>query len=225
MYHILTADDDAAVRAQILSYAEHAGYAVTEAANGGEALELCRRETFDAVLLDVNMPGMDGFSVCMELRRDPKTRMLPILFVSSRAEEYDRVFGFELGCDDYVVKPFSPRELMLRVAAVIRRYQGSMEQSEVYRHRSLSVNLTAHTVDVGGVILPLSPKEFALLQTLIRHKGVPLERERLISEVWGDDFYGDTRTLDTHIKRLRRILGEYGSMIVTMRGIGYRFDG
>lgn len=224
MYHILVADDDPKIRELIIHYGEFAGFAVTEARDGAEVLKLCETEAFDALILDIMMPGLDGYSTCMELRRNKKYAKLPIIFCSARSEEYDVVHGFELGCDDYIKKPFSPRELILRVKAVIRRTKDSSEQGELFQYRSLTVNLSARTVDVGGVSVNLSPKEYGLLYYMIKNKGTVIPRETLVREVWGEDFYGNDRTLDTHIKKLRIALGEYGRLIVTLRGVGYRFE-
>lgn len=224
MYHILAADDDPKTRELIIRYGEFSGFAVTDVSDGTEVLKLCETEDFDALVLDIMMPGLDGYSTCMELRRNPKTANLPIIFCSARGEEYDKIHGFELGCDDYVVKPFSPRELMLRLKAIIRRTKGNPESSKRFQYRGLTVDLMARTVEVNGVKVNLSPKEYALLSNLIENRGNVLPRERLIDTVWGEDFYGDPRTLDTHIKKLRQALGEYGRMIVTLRGVGYRFE-
>ena len=168
------------------------------------------------------MPELDGFSVCRELR---KNRPVPVIILSARGEEYDRIHGFELGIDEYVVKPFSPRELMMRVAAVLKR-TGSIgkAEKEVYEHDGLRVDFTGRQVVLDGEALSLSPKEYDLLFYLVRNRGVALSRERLISQVWGMDFYGDDRTLDTHIKLLRKRLGRLSGRIVTLRGVGYRFE-
>lgn len=224
MYHILVADDDPKIRELLIRYGEFSGFAVTEVCDGTDVLRLCEIEDFDALVLDIMMPGLDGYSTCMELRRNPKTAGLPIIFCTARGEEYDKIHGFELGCDDYVVKPFSPRELMLRLKAIIRRTKGVPESSGRFQYRGLTVDLTARTVEVNGIKVNLSPKEYALLSKLIETRGSVQARDQLISSVWGDDFYGDPRTLDTHVKKLRQALGEYGRLIVTLRGVGYRFE-
>ena len=222
MARLLIVDDEMRIRELIKKYAKFEGYEVDEAADGMEALEKCRSNDYDLVILDIMMPELDGFSVCRELR---KNRPVPVIILSARGEEYDRIHGFELGIDDYVVKPFSPRELMMRVAAVLKR-TGSIgkAEKEVYEHDGLRVDFTGRQVVLDGEALSLSPKEYDLLFYLVRNRGVALSRERLISQVWGRDFYGDDRTLDTHIKLLRKRLGRLSGRIVTLRGVGYRFE-
>ncbi|HJA36511.1 MAG TPA: response regulator transcription factor [Firmicutes bacterium] len=222
MARLLIVDDEMRIRELIKKYAKFEGYEVDEAADGMEALEKCRSNDYDLVILDIMMPELDGFSVCRELR---KNRPVPVIILSARGEEYDRIHGFELGIDDYVVKPFSPRELMMRVAAVLKR-TGSIgkAEKEVYEHDGLRVDFTGRQVVLDGEALSLSPKEYDLLFYLVRNRGVALSRERLISQVWGMDFYGDDRTLDTHIKLLRKRLGRLSGRIVTLRGVGYRFE-
>ena len=227
MYHILVVDDEARIRSIVRKYAEFEGYTVTEAGDGMEAVSLCRRERFDIIILDIMMPELDGFSACREIR---KTTNTPIIMLSARGEEYDRINGFELGIDDYVVKPFSPRELMLRVGAVMKRVrsaanaQASQNQVVELDNGGLCADLTARIVYLDGERVEMSPKEYDLFFYLLRNRNVALTRERLISEVWGYDFYGDARTLDTHIKLLRKTLGRYSDYIVTLRGVGYRFE-
>ena len=195
---------------------------MTEAANGMEAVEKCQNHKFDIIIMDIMMPELDGFSACREIR---KTSDTPVIMLSARGEEYDRIHGFELGIDDYVIKPFSPRELMMRVDAIMKRSKGSMKQeNEVFEQGSLAIDFTARTVCVDGERLSLSPKEYDLLFYLVKNRGIALTRERLITEVWGYDFYGDDRTLDTHIKLLRKSLGDCSRYIVTLRGVGYRFE-
>lgn len=219
---MLIVDDEMRIRELIKKYAKFEGYEVEEAADGLEALEKCRRADYDLLILDVMMPGLDGFSVCRALR---KLRPVPVIMLSARGEEYDRIHGFEVGIDDYVVKPFSPRELMMRVAAVLKRTgSASAGEKEVYEHEGLRVDFTGRQVTLDGRALSLSPKEYDLLFYMVRNRGVALDRERLITQVWGYDFYGDDRTLDTHIKRLRKSLGRMSGRIVTLRGVGYRFE-
>ena len=217
-------DDEEKIRAMIKKYAVFEEYEAVEACDGMEAVSLCRKEQFDCIIMDIMMPELDGFSACREIR---KFSAAPVIMLSARGEEYDKIHGFELGIDDYVVKPFSPRELMMRVAAVIRRTTSSqpLQQQEVYRNNGLEVNFTARTVTVDGQRVNLSPKEYELLFYMVRNKNIALSRDKLLSEVWGYDFYGDDRTLDTHIKLLRKNLGVYADMIVTLRGVGYRFEG
>ena len=222
MYHILVVDDEDKIRDIIKKYANFEGYSVTEAANGMEAVEKCQNHKFDIIIMDIMMPELDGFSACREIR---KTSDTPVIMLSARGEEYDRIHGFELGIDDYVIKPFSPRELMMRVDAIMKRSKGSMKQeNEVFEQGRLAIDFTARTVSVDGERLSLSPKEYDLLFYLVKNRGIALTRERLITEVWGYDFYGDDRTLDTHIKLLRKSLGDCGRYIVTLRGVGYRFE-
>lgn len=225
MPKLLVVDDEQNIRAMIRKYAEFDGYAVEEAGDGMEAVEKFRKGAFDLIIMDVMMPELDGFSACREIRKTDER--VPIIMLSARGEEYDRIHGFELGVDDYVVKPFSPRELMMRVSAVLKRSQASQAAParEVYKYEGLTVDFTARMVFVDGVQEDLSPKEYDLLFYMVRNRGIALTREALITNVWGYDFYGDDRTLDTHIKLLRKSLGPYAKLIVTLRGVGYRFEG
>ncbi len=225
MPKLLVVDDEQNIRAMIRKYAEFDGYAVEEAGDGMEAVEKFRAGAFDLIIMDVMMPELDGFSACREIRKADE--QVPIIMLSARGEEYDRIHGFELGVDDYVVKPFSPRELMMRVSAVLKRSQASQATParEVYKYEGLTVDFTARMVFVDGVQEDLSPKEYDLLFYMVRNRGIALTREALITNVWGYDFYGDDRTLDTHIKLLRKSLGPYAWLIVTLRGVGYRFEG
>ena len=227
MYHILVVDDEIRIRSMIRKYAEFEGHTVTEAGDGMEAVRMVRGGDFDIIILDIMMPELDGFSACREIR---KTKNTPIIMLSARGEEYDKINGFELGVDDYVVKPFSPRELMLRVEAVMKRTKRTeaVEKPEnqilEFDGGGLRVDLTARIVYVDGQRVDMSPKEYDLLFYMLRNRNVALDRERLIRDVWGYDFYGDARTLDTHIKLLRKSLGKYSEYIVTLRGVGYRFE-
>lgn len=230
MYKILIVDDEEKIRALIKKYAVFEEYEVYEAGDGMEAVAICRKQTFDVIIMDVMMPELDGFSACREIRKFSDT---PVIMLSARGEEYDKIHGFELGVDDYVVKPFSPRELMLRVNAVLRRTavtnDGNHDKQEnkdndVFVYKGLSVNFTARIVTVDGQRVNLSPKEYDLLFYMVRNRNIALSRDKLLNEVWGYDFFGDDRTLDTHIKLLRRSLGAYADLIVTLRGVGYRFE-
>ena len=219
---ILIVDDKAKIRTLIRKYAEFDGYEVEEAADGMEALEKLKNGRFDIAVMDVMMPDLDGFSVCREMK---KFTDVPVLMLSARGEEYDRIHGFELGVDDYVVKPFSPRELMMRINVIInRRSPASLVQHERAEFDGLTIDFAAHIVYIDGQPVDMSPKVYDLLTYLVRNQGVGLTREQLISNVWGYDFYGDDRTLDTHIKLLRLALGPYRDHVVTIRGYGYRFD-
>ena len=227
MQRLLIVDDEEHIRKLVRKYAEFGGYEVSEACDGMEAVTLCRRESFDAIIMDIMMPELDGFSACREIR---KFSSVPILLLSARGEEYDKINGFEFGADDYVVKPFSPRELMLRVDAILKRVKGAKAESgeeaksDVYTYKGLSVDFTARIVTIDGEVAPLSPKEYDLLFYFVRNRNIALTREKLICEVWGYDFYGSDRTLDTHVKLLRKSIGAYSDLIVTLRGVGYRFD-
>lgn len=232
MYHILVVDDEARIRSIIKKYAEFEGHIVTEAGDGMEAVRLCRKEKFDIIIMDIMMPELDGFSACREIRKISQT---PIIMLSARGEEYDRINGFELGVDDYVVKPFSPKELMLRIGAVMKRASSSVASDTGVQKKQnviieldgggLKADVTARIVYIRGQRIEMSPKEYDLFFYMLDNRNIALSREKLISEVWGYDFYGDARTLDTHIKLLRKSLGEYSKYIVTLRGVGYRFEG
>ncbi len=231
MYHILVVDDESRIRSIIRKYAEFEGHTVTEAGDGMAAVLLCRSNTYDLIIMDIMMPELDGFSACREIRKVTDT---PIIMLSARGEEYDRINGFEVGVDDYVTKPFSPKELMLRVNAVMKRVslskQSSFSQSKQNTvieidNGGLRADVTARLVYIDGERVEMSPKEYDLFFYLLTNQNIALSREKLLSEVWGYDFFGDARTLDTHIKLLRKSLGKYSKYIVTLRGVGYRFEG
>ena len=219
---LLIVDDEARIRTLIVKYAAFEGYETDEAENGMQAVEKCRKNNYDLIIMDVMMPELDGFSAVREIRKDHPG--IPVIMLSARGEEYDRIHGFELGVDDYVVKPFSPRELMMRVSAVLKRIGAAKEAEEIINLGELSINFTARRVTVEGKELNLSPKEYDLLFYMVRNRGIALTREKLISDVWGYDFFGDDRTLDTHIKLLRKELGPCADRITTLRGVGYRFE-
>jgi len=222
MYNILIVDDEEMIRRLIAKYAVFEGHTITEAGDGMEAVQLCREGQFDIMIIDIMMPELDGFSACREIRKGSD---VPVIMLSARGEEYDRIHGFELGVDDYVVKPFSPRELMMRVGAILKRsHAASPREAETVTVGDMVVDFTARRVTIGGQNVDLSPKEYDLLFYMVRNRGIALTREKLISEVWGYDFFGDDRTLDTHIKLLRRSLGDYARCITTLRGVGYRFE-
>lgn len=221
---LLIVDDEARIRDLIRKYAALEGYNVEEASNGMEAIEKCRQKNYDLIIMDVMMPELDGFSACREIRRKSQ---VPVIMLSARGEEYDRIHGFELGIDDYVVKPFSPRELMMRVSAVLKRTAANApatSDGERVTIGDMVVDFAARQVTIKGEKLNLSPKEYDLLFYMVRNRGIALTREKLISGVWDYDFFGDDRTLDTHIKLLRKSLGEYADKITTLRGVGYRFE-
>ena len=224
MIRLLVVDDEAKIRLLIRKYAEFEGNEVTEAENGMEAVQLCREkpDRFDLIIMDVMMPELDGFSAVAEIRKVCRT---PVLMLSARGEEYDKIHGFELGVDDYVVKPFSPKELMMRINAIMKRVRPSQDEGrKILRVEGLVIDFTGRTVEVDGRRVDLSPKEYDLLFYMASNKNIALTREMLITNVWGYDFYGDDRTLDTHIKLLRKSLGPYSKLIVTLRGVGYRFE-
>lgn len=223
MYKILVVDDEDKIRAMIKKYANFEGYQVVEAVDGMEAIQICKNQDFDIIILDVMMPELDGFSTCKEIRKYKKT---PVLMLSARGEEYDKIHGFELGIDDYVVKPFSPKELMMRVSAIIKRSSGGGNEikKEIITFQGLTVDFTGRLVYIDDVKIDMAPKEYDLFFYLVKNRGIALTREKLINDVWGYDFFGDDRTLDTHIKLLRKSLGEYSKFIVTLRGVGYRFE-
>ena len=224
MDKILVVDDEAMIRALIRKYAEFEGYTVEEGCDGMEAVHLVRKSPkgYDMIILDIMMPELDGFSAAKEIRKVSDT---PILFLSARGEEYDKIHGFENGGDDYVVKPFSPKELMMRVGAIIKRSKGNtIAKNYMQTFEGLTIDFTARIVTVDGERVDLSPKEYDLLTYLVENRNIALTREMLITNVWGYDFYGDDRTLDTHIKLLRKSLGPYSKFIVTLRGVGYRFE-
>lgn len=223
---LLVVDDEEKIRDIVCKYAAFSGYKADSAENGMVAVEKCARNKYDAVIMDIMMPELDGFSAVKEIR---KTSDVPIIMLSARGEDYDKISGFELGIDDYVDKPFSPKVLMLRVSAILRRARKSDSETdgnktEIYRVKGLCVDMTGRIVTVDGARAELSPREYDLLFYMVRNRGLALSRERLITHVWGYDYYGDDRTLDTHIKLLRKSLGAYSELIVTLRGVGYRFE-
>lgn len=221
MQRILVVDDEKMIRNVIKEYAEFDGFEVTEAEDGMEAVEICRRENFDLIVMDIMMPRLDGYSAIKEIR---KTKQIPVIMLSARGEEYDKLFGFEIGIDDYVVKPFSPKELLARIKAVLKRAAAKEQPMDIIRYEGLEINVTGREVSVDGKPVSLTPKEYDLLFYLVRNKGIALSREKLLEEVWGYDFFGDDRTVDTHIKMLRNSLGEYRKFIKTLRGMGYKFE-
>ena len=219
---VLVVDDDPNICEVLRMYLENEGYSVILSYDGEEALVKFNALKPDVILLDVMLPSLDGWQVCREVR---KKSSVPIIMITAKGDTFDKVLGLELGADDYVVKPFSPKELMLRVSAILKRVKKSPETTtNFFRLGGLSVDFTARIVKIDGKRIELSPKEYELLFYMIRNANIALTREKLICEVWGYDFYGDDRTLDTHIKLLRRSLGEYSRYIVTLRGVGYRFD-
>ena len=222
MYKILVVDDEPKIREVIKEYAEFSGYEVTEAEDGMSAVGLCKLNDYDLIIMDIMMPKLDGFSACKEIK---KFKDVPIIMLSARGEEYDKLFGFELGIDDFVVKPFSPKELIARINAVLsRRRSTEQAQQSIMKFDGLEINIPARTVTVDGSKIDLTPKEYELLFYLVKNKNIALSRDKLLSDIWGYDFFGDDRTIDTHIKNLRNNLGPYRDFIVTLRGVGYKFE-
>ena len=229
MSKLLIVDDEVNIRAVVREYAEFEEYEVDEAGNGMEAVEKCKFNHYDLIIMDVMMPKLDGYSASKEIK---KHKNIPIIMLSARGEEYDKLFGFEIGVDDYVVKPFSPKELMARVKAVLMRSRASApasvepqeEKRETLIFEGLEIDMAGREVYVDGKKASMTPKEYDLLFYLVRNKGLALTRDKLLESVWGYDFFGDDRTVDTHIKMLRNSLGEYRKFIVTLRGMGYKFD-
>ena len=222
MYKILVVDDEVNIRRVVREYAEFEGYEVAEAENGMEAVEMVKSEDFDLIVMDIMMPKLDGFSTCKEIK---KYKTIPVIMLSARGEEYDKLFGFELGIDDYVVKPFSPKELMARIKAVLKRNNVSESTvPEKLVFEGLEIDIAGREVYVDGEKASMTPKEYDLLFYLVKNKNLALTRDKLLEEVWGYDFFGDDRTVDTHIKMLRNSLRQYRKFIVTLRGMGYKFE-
>jgi two-component system phosphate regulon response regulator PhoB len=220
---ILIVEDDEDIVELLAFNLQSAGFAAETARDGYEGLAKARRNPPAAVILDLMLPGLDGFEVCKELKRDPKTASAPIIMLTARGEEVDRIVGLELGADDYVVKPFSPRELVLRLRSVLKRHAPEPEKRQVLARDGLSVDMAAHRVSLDGVEVALTATEFKLLAELFQSAGRVLTRDRLLNSVWGYEFEGYARTVDTHVRRLRQKLGHFADMIETVRGVGYRF--
>ncbi len=214
-------DDEVKIRAVVKEYAEFEGYEVVEAGDGMDAVEKVRADKdFDCIIMDIMMPRLDGYSACKEIK---KIKNIPIIMLSARGEEYDKLFGFEVGVDDYVVKPFSPKELMARIKVAVKR-NSNPAATDIITYKGLVINFAARDVTIDGKRVQMTPKEYDILFYLARNMNIAMSREKLLEEVWGFDFYGDDRTVDTHIKMLRNSLGPYRDLIVTLRGMGYKFD-
>ena len=219
---VLIVDDEEMIRNVLREYIEFEGNEAFEAEDGIQAVKMCKENDYDIILMDVMMPALDGFSAVKEIRKFKNT---PVIMLSARGEEYDKLFGFEIGSDDYVTKPFSPKEVMARIHAVINRSQGAASpKRDVYEFEGLKIDMVGRNVYVDGERAELTPKEYELLFYFVENRGVALTRERLLNQVWGYDFYGDDRTVDTHVKMLRGNLKEYRKFIVTLRGLGYKFE-
>ena len=222
MQKLLIVDDEINIRKVIKEYGEFNGYQVDESEDGMDAVSLCKKNDYDLIIMDIMMPRLDGFSACKEIR---KTKSTPIIMLSARGEEYDKLFGFELGIDDYMVKPFSPKELMARINAILTRHSAGVQSTnEALVFDGLVIDIIARVVSVDGQRIELTPKEYELLFYMALNKNIALSRDKLLSDIWGYDFFGDDRTIDTHIKNLRNNLGKYRDFIVTLRGVGYKFE-
>jgi DNA-binding response OmpR family regulator len=215
---ILIVDDEELIRNVIKEYLKMENYIIDEAADGDEAVNLAKQKNYDLIIMDIMMPKKDGYQACKEIKQ---SKNIPFIMLSARGEEYDKLIGFELGIDDYVTKPFSPKELVARVKAILKR---SKQEQTKYTFEGLVINDTAHIVTIDDTPINLTPKEYELLKYLIKNKNIALSREQLLSSIWGYDFYGDDRTIDTHIKTLRNNLGKYRKYIATVRGMGYKFE-
>ena len=222
---ILVVDDEVNIRNVLKEYAEFEGYEVEEASNGMQAVNFCKEKDFDIIIMDVMMPKLDGFSAIKEIK---KNKNIPVLMLSARGEEYDKLFGFEIGIDDYVVKPFSPKEVMARIAAITSRANNTPKELNIkqdkYIYEGLEVDMLGRVVTVDKEKKELTPKEYELLVYLIKNKNIALSREKILNEVWGYDFFGEDRTVDTHVKMLRNSIGRYRDKITTIRGMGYKFE-
>ncbi len=217
---VLIVDDEEMIRGVLKEYVEFEGGTAYEAEDGMQAVKLCRENDFDIILMDVMMPKLDGFSAVKEIK---KFKNIPVIMLSARGEEYDKLFGFEIGVDDYVTKPFSPKEVMARIHALLKR--GAQDvSSDVVTFEGLTIDMAGRNVFVDGEKAELTPKEYEILFYFVKNKGIALTREKLLMDVWGFDFYGDDRTVDTHIKMLRSNLKQYRKFIVTLRGLGYKFE-
>ena len=216
--NILVVDDEKLIRNVIKDYLEHENINIYEAENGKEALDIFKNNTIDLIILDIMMPIMDGFETLKELR---KISVTPVIMLTAMKEEIDKLHSFDMGVDDYVTKPFSPRELVARVKAVLKR-NGSIK--ELYKYEDLTIDYKGRKVTINDSEIELTPKEYEILTYFIDNKGIALSREQLLNVIWGYDFFGDDRTVDTHIKMLRRSLGKYRDLIKTVRGMGYKYE-
>ena len=222
MTRILVTDDEQKIREMIRKYAEFEGFTVDEAKDGFDAVNKADKEKYDLIIMDVMMPNLDGFSAVKEIKKkDPN---VPVIMLSALGEEYDKIHGFDVGVDDYVVKPFSTKELMMRIHAILKRTNADTVDNEKFVLKDLVIDYAARTVTIKNERIQLYPKEYELLVYLVKNRGIALTREKILETVWGYDLFGDDRTLDTHVKLLRKNLGDYNKYIVTLRGVGYRFE-
>lgn len=214
---ILIVDDEKLIREVIKEYCENESYEVLEASNGEEALKIINEETIDLIVLDIMMPKLDGFSLCKLI----KDKNISIIILSARSDEFDKLMGFELGIDDYITKPFSPKELVARIKAVTKR---NKQMINTFSYKTLFVDFTAHNISIDGENIKFTPKEYDLLEYFIKNQNIALSREVLLNKIWGYSFFGDDRTVDTHVKMLRNTLKQYRDLISTIRGVGYKFE-
>lgn len=227
MAKILIVDDEPMIREVIREYAQLEGYEVMEAASGPKAIECCQTENIDMIIMDVMMPGIDGLTACEKIK---KSRNIPILVLSAKGEEHDKLYAFSLGIDDYVVKPFSPRELMARISVILSRTGRQDRKTEIKPQKSrlefegLVIDGNAYNVYLNGKKAAMTMKEFELLYFLATHPNIVFSRQQLLDHVWGYEYFGDDRTIDTHVKMLRHSLGDYRRFVVTARGVGYKFE-
>lgn len=221
MYHILIVDDEERIRDILKEYFEFEGYTYDEASDGMEAIEKTKKNNYDLILLDIMMPKVDGFTALREIR---KFSSVPVIMLSARGEEYDKLFGFEMGVDDYITKPFSPKEVIARIKALLKRAKQEPEEQKTIRLKGIEIDETSRKVLVDGKAANLTPKEFDILLYMAKNKGVVLSREKILEKIWGYEFFGDDRTVDTHIKMLRNSISPYRDYIKTVWGIGYKLE-
>lgn len=218
---VLIVDDEEMIRGVLKEYVEFDGGEAFEAVDGMQAVKMCQNDDYDIILMDIMMPRLDGFSAVKEIK---KTKDIPVIMLSARGEEYDKLFGFEIGADDYVTKPFSPKEVIARIHAVLKRRKSDEGVKDVVKFEGLTIDMVGRNVYVDDEKIEMTPKEYEILFYFVKNRGIALTREKLLLDVWGFDFYGDDRTVDTHIKMLRSSLKQYRKFIVTLRGLGYKFE-
>ncbi len=214
---VLIIDDEKLIRDVIKTYCVNEGYEVLEAENGLDALNILANSKVDAIVLDIMMPKMDGYTFFKEMKQKYS---IPTIVVSARGDEYDKLLGFDLGIDDYLTKPFSPKELVARIKAITKRYNDDVDE---FKYKTLRIDFKGHVLYIDGNEVKVTLKEFELMKYFISNPNIAITREELLNKIWGYDFYGDDRTIDTHIKMLRSSLGKYRDLITTVRGVGYKF--
>lgn len=221
MIKILIADDEINIREVVKEYGKVNGYEVLEAEDGQKAIDMVDEYKFDLIILDIMMPKLDGYTACRQIKAKQD---IPVIMLSARQEEADKLFGFDLGIDDYMTKPFSPKELMARIKVILDRKKKINPANNLLSYQDLSVDISAHEAKIANDVLKLTNKEFELLVYFLKNRNIALTRDQLLDDIWGYDFYGDERTIDTHVKMLRQSIGEYGDKIITVRGVGYKFN-